>query len=114
MEQTDSTIVDFTVAPKVNPDNGSQAHHEWFIEFKKAPDNLVGFSTILNESMVQQNIYYKDLIQDGILRPLVIKPLQTAAFEKYMTSIGKLGGQNKVPHLADHRKIAEKLQAYVI
>jgi len=113
MEQTHSTVVDFTVAPQVNPESGSLPYHEWYIEFKKAPDNMVKFSTVLNNEMIKQNIYYEDLINDGVLRPLVIKPVQDNGFEKYMDSIGKLGGQNKVPHLADHRKIAEGLKPYL-
>ena len=64
--------------------------------------------------MIDQNIYYKDLIQDGVLRPLVIKPLRANAFEKYMDSIGKLGGQNKIPHLSNNRKIADQLEQHLV
>lgn len=49
-----------------------------------------------------------------MLQTLKIRPLQKDAFRKYMKSIGKLGGQNKVPRLADNRKIATVLEQYIL
>jgi hypothetical protein len=63
--------------------------------------------------MLEQNIYYKDLIVGNILRPLVIRPLMRDAFRDFMKSEGKLGGQNKVPRLANDRVLAGALQKYV-
>ncbi len=104
-----ASIVEFTVAPNVNPANGSLPYHEWFIEFEQVPENLSQFAQVLDSNMVQQNIYYEDLIAGGILKPLEIRPLKKSAFRKYMDSIGKLGGQNKVPRLSNDRKIANIL-----
>ena len=59
--------------------------------------------------MEKQNVYYRDLIQGNILRKLIIKPIERKGFEAYMKGIGKLGGQNKVPRLANDRKIADAL-----
>ena len=59
--------------------------------------------------MVELNVYYKDLIVGSILRPLVVTSLSPQAFITYMRSQGKLGGQNKVPRLANDRKIADAL-----
>ena len=53
------------------------------------------------------NVYYDDLISGSILRPLKITSLPRNAFIDYMRSQGKLGGQNKVPRLANDRKIAD-------
>ena len=101
-------INEFTVAPQVAPKEGLP-YHEWFIEFDQIPDNLDQFAIDLDVAMKEQNIYYKDLIQGNVLRRLVIRPVQRNGFQMYMKSIGKLGGQNKVPRLSNDRKIAEKL-----
>ncbi|MEL6972442.1 MAG: GH3 auxin-responsive promoter family protein, partial [Bacteroidota bacterium] len=76
------------------------------------PIDLGVFSQQLNQSMVRQNIYYQDLIDGSILRPLVIRPLKRDAFRAYMKTQGKLGGQNKVPRLSNDRKIADFLIDY--
>lgn len=105
-------VVEFTVAPQVNPLAGSLPYHEWLVEFDQVPENLPAFAARLDELMIKQNIYYEDLIVGNILRPLVITPLRKDAFREYMKSQGKLGGQNKVPRLANDRVIAEELSRY--
>lgn len=102
-------LVEFTVAPMVAPIDGLP-YHEWLIEFARPPRDLEQFARDLDQQLVELNVYYKDLIAGNILRPLIIKPLQTNAFIDYMRSIGKLGGQNKVPRLANDRKIADVLK----
>ena len=64
--------------------------------------------------MRAKNIYYNDLITGKILRPLIVRKVVTEGFKKYMKSIGKLGGQNKVPRVSDNRKIANVLKDYLI
>lgn len=100
-------IVEFTVAPQVNPPEGGLPYHEWFIEFDNPPADLEAFALKVDAAMREQNIYYDDLITGNILRTLVIRPLKRDAFREYMKSQGKLGGQNKVPRLANDRKIAD-------
>ena len=101
-------VVEFTVAPQVNPADGLP-YHEWFIEFHKEPDNLEQFAKAIDESLQQQNIYYRDLITGHILQSLRIRVLPKDAFISYMRSQGKLGGQNKVPRLANDRALVENL-----
>lgn len=101
-------VVEFTVAPMVAPTEGLP-YHEWLIEFATPPANAAAFTNDLNSRMVELNVYYEDLIIGNILRPLVVTALQRNAFINYMKSIGKLGGQNKVPRLANDRKIADEL-----
>ncbi len=103
----------FTVAPQLSPTSGLP-HHEWFVEFEREPDDLKAFSAEIDRRMQAQNAYYKDLIQGKMLRPLVLRRLQKNAFQRYMRSIGKLGGQNKVLHLADHREIADALEPFTL
>lgn len=106
------TISEFTVAPQVNPTEGLP-YHEWFIEFENEPENLEEFTNKIEVSMQGQNIYYMDLIEGKVLRPLVIRKVKKGGFHEYMKSIGKFGGQNKIPQLSDNRKIADVLQDFL-
>ncbi|WP_367388068.1 GH3 auxin-responsive promoter family protein [Lewinella sp. LCG006] len=106
-KETEVRITEFTVAPQVNPPEGGLPYHEWLVEFEQPPADLAEFTRKLNAAMVDQNIYYQDLIAGGILRPLVVRPLPKDAFRNYMKTQGKLGGQNKVPRLSNDRTIAD-------
>ena len=108
-----SRIREFTVAPQVAPEVGLP-FHEWFIEFEQINDNLEEIECIIDNIMQRQNIYYKDLIQGKILSPLRITKIKKGGFNNYMKSIGKLGGQNKVPHLSNDRKIVNQLKNQII
>tara|TARA_B100000989_G_C19412416_1_gene414931 strand:- start:58 stop:900 length:843 start_codon:yes stop_codon:yes gene_type:complete len=105
------TIREFTVAPNINPKEGLPCH-EWYIEFETKPKNISVFSKTLEKEMLNQNIYYKDLILGGIIEPLKVISINKGVFNDYMKSVGKLGGQNKVPRLSNDRKIADKLNAF--
>jgi hypothetical protein len=107
-------ITEFTVAPQVNPPQGQLPYHEWFVEFGSAPKDMAAFAIKVDQALQKKNIYYFDLIEGSILQPLVIRSLKKDAFIDYMRSKGKLGGQNKVPRLANDRKIADELSGYVI
>ncbi|WP_223032335.1 GH3 family domain-containing protein [Hanstruepera marina] len=101
-------VSEFTVAPQINPSNGLP-YHEWFIEFEAEVDDLSEISKQIDESLQRQNTYYFDLINGQVLRPLVITKVKKNGFQEYMKSIGKLGGQNKLPRLSNDRKIADAL-----
>jgi GH3 auxin-responsive promoter len=107
------SIVEFTVAPQVNPQDESQPYHEWFVEFDSPPADIDQFALDVDAALCLQNIYYDDLIKGKILRPLKLQIMQKDSFRNYMKSQGKLGGQNKVPRLSNDRKIADALQKYV-
>ena len=96
-------ITEFTVAPLVQQ-GGGKSYHEWFIEFEMEPQQLHAFA--------EKNIYYDDLVRGNILQPLKITPVQKGGFVEYMKSIGKLGGQNKVPRLSNDRKIAHEISKW--
>ena len=101
-------LSEFTVAPQVTPPEGLP-HHEWFIEFTNAPADLEAFSIALDNALRELNVYYDDLIKGSILRKLRIQNMRQNAFIDYMKSLGKLGGQNKVPRLSNDRKLADEL-----
>ncbi|ULQ56937.1 GH3 auxin-responsive promoter family protein [Flavihumibacter rivuli] len=105
-------ITEFTVAPMISQGAG-KSYHEWFIEFEKAPDNLEAFASRVDANLREKNIYYDDLITGNILLPLKISVVQRNGFIEYMKSIGKLGGQNKVPRLSNDRKLADALQPWI-
>jgi hypothetical protein len=105
-------VIEFTVAPQVNPFDGELPYHEWFVEFATMPDDVYSFRMKLDENLRKKNIYYDDLISGKILQPLKLTVLQKDAFRNYMKSIGKLGGQNKVPRLSNDRKIADALESF--
>lgn len=107
IEKYSASVIEFTVAPQVNPTEGLP-YHEWLIEFSQTPKNLDDFEAELNRQMTKLNSYYKDLINGNVLRPLKISYIQANGFQHYMKSIGKLGGQNKVPRLSNDRKIADE------
>ena len=102
-------IKEFTVAPQVNPIEGGQPYHEWFIEFDQEVHTLSTLAAKIDSQLRLQNIYYNDLIKGNILKPLVIRMLKKDAFRIMMKNRGKLGGQNKVPRLSNDRSIAEEL-----
>ena len=102
-------LIEFTVAPMVTVTEGLP-HHEWLIEFAKPPRELGQFSLELDQQLRRLNVYYDDLIKGNILRTLRITSLPRNAFINYMKSLGKLGGQNKVPRLSNDRRIAEELR----
>nr|WP_295929581.1 GH3 auxin-responsive promoter family protein [uncultured Dyadobacter sp.] len=105
----EAEVVELTVAPMVNSPDGGLPYHEWLIEFATPPDNMEQFANDLDRRLTELNIYYKDLITGGILRPLELVSLRKNSFIDYMRANGKLGGQNKVPRLSNDRKIADEL-----
>lgn len=104
-------ILEFTVAPMIQT-SGELPYHEWFVSFAQAPHDLPAFTLSVDNHLRGKNIYYDDLIRGGILQPLKVTSLQPNAFIEYMKSMGKLGGQNKVPRLSNDRKIADALKAW--
>ena len=106
-------VLAFTVCPNINPDGGLP-HHEWFVEFGEKPEKFHKFCVHLDNEIRKQNIYYDDLIKDGVLKPLVVNCVQIGGFNKYMDSVSKLGGQNKCPSLSNDRKIGNFLNEYII
>jgi len=109
MENTSIQINEFTVAPQITPSDGLP-YHEWFIEFENEPENEFAFAEAIDNAMRSQNTYYDDLIVGKVLRKLVVTKVTKNSFQDYMKSIGKLGGQNKIPRLSNDRTIANLLK----
>ena len=106
-------INEFTVAPVIADDKG-ESFHEWFIEFEHLPPDLPVFGKMVDDKLRSRNVYYDDLVSGHILKPLKISPVRKNGFIDYMKSIGKLGGQNKVPRLSNNRSIADGLREWLV
>ena len=107
----ETELIEYTVAPQVTPTSGLPLH-EWYIAFAQRPHDVSAFKKELNLNMQQLNSYYDDLVRGAVLDPLQVVTLKSDAFIKYMKSIGKLGGQNKVPRLSNDRKIVKALHPF--
>ncbi|MDP2161015.1 MAG: GH3 auxin-responsive promoter family protein [Flavobacterium sp.] len=108
LEGTTASVNEFTVAPQITPEKGLP-YHEWFIEFENLPQDMDTFALKIDAAMRKLNVYYDDLITGKILRTVVITLVKKEGFNNYMKSIGKLGGQNKLPRLSNDRIIASDL-----
>jgi hypothetical protein len=109
---TDVQVSEFTVAPQINTEK-ELPYHEWFIEFEKEPKDILELAKNIDESLQKQNSYYYDLIKGKVLQPLKITKVPKRGFQNYMKSVGKLGGQNKIPRLANDRQIVDAFKEVI-
>lgn len=110
---TNFPVLEFTVAPQVTPPENEPPYHEWWVAAEGHPASLTQFATLIDEQLQAQNSYYKDLRAGQVLQCLKVRMIPPDAFQAYMKSIGKLGGQNKVPRLSNDRTIATFLEGYL-
>ena len=109
ISKTGLLVKEFTVATRFKSKTSS-ASHEWFIEFDEIQVDTKEFANEIDKELQIQNKYYKDLIIGKIIDKPIIRNIIKDGFKKYMNSIGKLGGQNKIPKIANDRKIADQLK----
>ncbi|MFM1744147.1 MAG: hypothetical protein RLZZ630_84 [Bacteroidota bacterium] len=111
-EATGATVRDYTAAPVYFNEEHSGAH-EWLIEFEKEPEELSLFSVSLDEALKRQNSDYEaKRYHDKVLGPPLIRSLPHGTFYQWLKSKEKLGGQHKVPRLANHRNFVVDILAY--
>jgi hypothetical protein len=108
-QETGAVIKEYTAGPMFMSDN-SKGGHEWMIEFETPPDRLDRFTEVLDTALQSVNSdyeakRYKDLT---LMLPKVVS-LQPGTFYNWMRIRGKLGGQNKIPRLANDRKYLDEL-----
>ncbi len=111
-EEEGVAVTEFTVAPMIQQGEG-KSYHEWFIEFENEPADISVFMLKVDDNLRKKNVYYDDLISGNILQKLQLRRIRKNGFIDYMKSVGKLGGQNKVPRLSNDRVIADQLQAFL-
>jgi len=105
-------VLEFTVAPEINPKKGLP-FHEWWIEFDSPEIELKEIEEILDLKIQERNIYYKDLVRGKILKNLEIRCVKKGGFNKHMKSLGKFGGQNKIPKLSNNRNFVKGLKSQI-
>jgi phenylacetate-coenzyme A ligase PaaK-like adenylate-forming protein len=110
-EEVEAALLKAAEEPMIAQDAG-KSYHEWFIEFENTPTDMAAFAKKIDDNLRTKNVYYDDLIAGNILQQLKISTINKNGFIDYMKSIGKLGGQNKMPRLSNDRKIAEALAGF--
>ena len=108
-EKTGVSIRDYTIAPYYINVN-EKGRHQWFVEFETKPENLPAFACLLDENMQKVNSNYaQKRSNDFAITSLEIIPLPKGFFQQWLRARGKVGGQAKVPKLANHRDFAEDI-----
>jgi hypothetical protein len=106
-------IRDYTAAP-LFLEQGEAGLHQWLIEFQKMPDSLQRFGQILDEELRKDNSDYDAKRHKNLaLRPPQVIALPEGTFYRWLQDKNKLGGQHKVPRLANHRDIVEQILALI-
>lgn len=110
-EKTHSAIREYTAGPVFMEDKRNGAH-EWLIEFEHEPENLDYFTTLLDNALISLNSDYEaKRYQNITLRMAIVRKMKSGVFFEWMKEKGKLGGQNKVPRLANDRQYIEEILA---
>ena len=106
---TGAAVSDYTVAP-VYTCGDSQGRHQWLVEWKRRPADTQAFAAELDKALCAVNSdYAAKRAGDIFLRPPLVTELPGGAFERYLASTGKLGGQRKVPRLNNDRHMADAI-----
>lgn len=114
-KETGAIIGEYTVAPVFMDENNKKGAHEWAIEFEKMPDSVEKYAEALDKALQEANSDYEaKRYKDFTLLPPVIRVVPPGTFHKWLKQKEKLGGQHKVPHLSNDRKILEEILTIVI
>lgn len=107
--QTGAEVKEFTAAPYYMAGSDSGAH-EWIIEFVKRPRSFETFETILDQKLQELNSDYEAKRHKNMaLKAPIVHPAKTDLFHSWLKTKGKLGGQHKVPRLANDRLLIDEL-----
>jgi len=107
--KTNSEIREYTVAPIYMSEKNKGAH-EWLIEFKTLPEDILVFTHILDAELKTVNSDYEAKRSGNLsLGMPQIKIAAQGLFEKWLKSKNKLGGQHKVPRLSNDRVLMEEV-----
>lgn len=107
--ETRAVVKDYTIAPYYLNER-ERGRHQWFIEFLEMPVDLPLFNRVLDRSLQGENSNYaQKRSNDFAISELEIIPLPAGFFEQWLRRKGKVGGQSKVPKLANHRHFAQEI-----
>ena len=107
--ETGAEVKEYTAAP-VFMDQNAKCRHQWVIEFAQMPDSVEHFADVLDKSLQQINSDYEaKRFHDITLQHLEVVVAREGLFDDWLKSKGKLGGQHKVPRLANNRNIIDEV-----
>lgn len=108
---TGARVVDYTAAPHFFLEQG-KGRHDWLIEFETEPQDLYHFAELLDAELKKLNSDYEAKRYENMtLLPLEVTIAPQGLFNQWLEQKGKLGGQHKVPRLANHRRYLEEILA---
>ena len=111
---TGASLLNYTAAP-VFADGNKRGHHQWLIEWRDRPSSLAVFARELDEALQRVNSDYQAKRSGGIfLDPPEIVTARPGLFDSWLASTGKLGGQRKVPRLANDRRVIDRMLEFNI
>lgn len=112
-DATGAQIAEYTAAPVYFGDNNSGAH-EWLIEFVAEPSDISLFVKSLDEGLKKANSDYEAKRSYNLsLGEPIVRSLPKDTFNEFLKSVGKLGGQNKVPRLSNNRSYVDRILAFI-
>ncbi len=112
-KKTGALVNDYTGGP-VYLQNNKSGGHEWIIEFERFPENMEYFIEVFDNALKNLNSDYEaKRFGSMALKKPIIHPVSKGTFYKWMKSRNKLGGQNKVPRLANNRKYLEQILQFI-
>jgi len=103
LSQCDFVVEEYIGGP-LYAEGDNKARHEWVFEFNKVPADIRKFTELFDQALQKTNSdYATKRYQNMILEMPVIHIAPSGTFYKWMQKRGKLGGQHKVPRLANDR-----------
>ena len=106
---TGAKVREYTAAP-IYMDEHGKARHQWLVEFAHEPDSMEKFTMELDTALRSLNSDYDaKRFEDIVLSHLELVPARKGLFNDWLQKHGKLGGQHKVPRLANNREIMDEL-----
>lgn len=112
-DKCNAIIEEYTGAPRYFGDSGRGAH-EWIMEFSAPPTSIDYFAEIFDNALKSVNSDYEaKRYKNMVLEPPVLHIVTRGTFYKWMKHRNKLGGQNKVPRLANERKFVEEILSLI-
>ena len=106
---TGASVAEYTVAP-IYLQGAQKGGHEWIIEFTRPPEDMEHFNTLLDANLQRVNSDYEaKRFRNIALQRLQLRTVPPGTFHLWLRTKGKLGGQHKVPRLANHRQYVEEI-----
>lgn len=108
-EATNAIVSEYSAGPIFMTDK-EKGSHEWIIEFSKDPSDFNLFVETLDKKLQEINSDYEAKRYKNItLNPPVVHKAKPELFFEWLRLRGKLGGQNKVPRLANTREYIDPI-----